>query len=112
MCSNKADGPRVPDWVGRKAGDVAHDRIASMLVLDIGQAQEWAKRVLCEVVDVTSGKADGWEMVMNAHILSVGREYSDISSAYEEDGEDGVQVRTGDLQAALTAWIAMMEQGD
>ncbi len=110
MCAKKADGPGAPDWVGRKKGDVAHDRIASMLVLDIGNAPQWAVRVLSEIDDVISGRAGSWEMVMNAYILSVGQKHSDISSAYAGEGEDRVQVNTDDLRTALGAWIAMIDR--
>ncbi|MHC8491787.1 hypothetical protein ACTU44_03640 [Thalassospira sp. SM2505] len=106
--------PMVPDWPGRKAGDAGHDRIAALIVLDIQNAPQWARRVLGEVEDVMSGASSGWEMAMNAHILTVGKTRCEIAASHDgpEEGacEDSISVQTGDLKAALVAWIAKMDR--
>ena len=48
---------------------------------------------------------------MNAHILTVGKDKSGISSTDDAMGDDPVEVATADLMAALAAWIERIEQG-
>ncbi len=111
MCADRTGDLKVPDWPGRRADDPGHDRIAAMLVLDIGNAPQWAGRVAREIEDVVTGTSSGWEMVMNAHILTVGKDKSGISSADDAMGDDPVEIATADLMAALAAWIERIEQG-
>ncbi|MBX2832041.1 MAG: hypothetical protein KTR23_13015 [Rhodospirillales bacterium] len=94
----------VPDWPGRIAGDEGHDRIAACLVLDIQRAQQWGKQVLSHVENVQDGGESHWEMGMNAYMLHVRRETTDISPVYEETGDPAITVQTADLRKALVAW--------
>lgn len=100
----------IPDWPGRVAGDERHDRIAALLVLDVQAVPDWAGQVLGHVDDALSGKSAGWEMAMNAYILTVGAEVSDISPVYDETGEPSVQVKTQELRRALVAWCKQIDR--
>lgn len=100
----------VPDWPGKVVGDVGHDRIAACLVLDIARASQWAHEVLSHVGRVREGVDASWEMAMNAYILKVGPDTSDILPVYDEADESPVTVRTADLEAALTAWISKLSE--
>ena len=73
MSADRTGDLKVPDWPGRRADDPGHDRIAAMLVLDIGNAPQWAGRVAREIEDVVTGTSSGWEMVMNARLANTHR---------------------------------------
>lgn len=98
-----------PIWPGRIAGDVGHDRIAACLVLDIQNAAGWARVVLSHIDKVIAGDDSQWDMGMNAYMLRVRAEESEILPVYEETGEVPVTVRTADLRTALLAWIARID---
>ncbi|NIY75781.1 hypothetical protein HED22_09005 [Thalassospira sp. HF15] len=100
----------APDWPGKVAGEVGHDRIAACLVMDIQCAAHWGVEVLSHVDHVRQGVEASWEMAMNAYILKVGPETSDILPVYDESGESPVTVRTADLEVALRAWISRLSE--
>jgi len=100
----------IPDWPGKIAGDEVHDRISALLVLDVQAVPDWAGQVLTKIEDVISGKSTGWEMAMNAYILNVGAEVSDISPVYDETGEPSLQVKTQELHTALVAWCKQIDR--
>ncbi|BDW97773.1 hypothetical protein MACH10_34580 [Thalassospira tepidiphila] len=100
----------LPDWPGKVDGDPGHDRIAACLVMDIGRADQWASEVLLHVGKVRQGLEPSWEMAMNAYILKVGPDTTDIAPVYDEAGESPVTVRTDDLEAALRAWISKLPE--
>lgn len=100
----------VPDWPGKVAGNAGHDRIAACLVMDIQRAADWAHIVLSHVRDVQEGGEDHWEMAMNAYMLSVGPQTTDIAPVYEEAGEVTVSVQTSELCVALQAWCQQITQ--
>lgn len=99
-----------PRWLGKKAGDPAHERIAACLTTDIQTVPEKAQWVLSEIVSVQGGESQGWEMAMNAYMLNVGPETTDIIPVYEETGEETVSVPTEELRAALEAWYVQITQ--
>lgn len=100
----------LPDWPGKVADDPGHDRIAACLMMDIGRAAQWAAEVLLQVGRVRQGLERSWEMAMNACILKVGPETTEIAPVYDESGESPVTVRTEDLEAALRVWISKLPE--
>lgn len=94
----------VPDWPGRIAGDAGHDRIAACLTLDVQRAPDWAKNVLTQINHVLDGTQSHWDMGMNAYMLKVKVQQTEILPIYEESGEATITVKTADLRDALSAW--------
>ena len=98
----------LPDWPGKVTDDPGHDRIAACLVMDIGRADQWAAEVLSHVGKVRQDLEASWEMAMNAYIINVGPDMTEIAPVYDEAGESPVTVRTDDLELALHAWISRL----
>ena len=99
----------VPDWPGRDASNSGHARITAFLVLDIQQSREKAEAVrncILRQIAADQGKPGENEIVMNAYIVCVGKDFSVIEPAFEETGEATIHVRTADLLAAIDQRIA------
>ncbi len=102
--------PIVPEWSGKIVGDDGHDRIAACLALDFQNAPGWCKQALSQIDNVISGREKGWDIAMNAYMLKVRADESEILPVYEETGEPGVIVKTADLRGALMAWSERIAQ--
>jgi len=100
----------APEWSGKIVGDDGHDRIAACLVLSFQKAPGWCKVALSHIDDVISGSCEDWKMGMNAFMLHVRRETTDISPVYEETGDPTITVQTADLRKALVAWCKQISK--
>lgn len=49
-------------------------------------------------------------MAMNAYILKLDAETSEIAPVYEEPGEKAILVSTSDFRRALIAWITKLSK--
>lgn len=96
------------EWKGRRAGDSAHERVASFLVMDIQRSPAWARELAEKVAEVRAGRLASWERIGNAYRLFLSHEGALLEDLVGPDSRPE-RVPLAEFEEAARAWLDAQE---
>ena len=96
-------------WPGRRENDLAHERVAAFLVMDIQQSPQWADELAMQVDAVAAGALPKWERIGNAYRLELAADGAVIEDLVDETSE-AQRLPLSEFREAVSAWIVKLNR--